>query len=124
MIIQVNIMTFLNAMINARDLLDGRVAVRQEAVDLGLLKVIHETRQWIDAKRAVGEHTEHLGQLSAQFDVFEEAMNADKRETTRNGLDLSYVARCLLFAASVGCANSASLLAVTLMLFFSTSKRV
>ncbi len=51
-----------------------------------------KNRQWIDSKRAVGEFTDALSQLSAQFEVFEEQMRSDKRETTRNNLDLSYVA--------------------------------
>ncbi len=45
--LKVNIMTFVNAMINAEYFLDGRVAVRQEFLDLGLLDVIAVCALWV-----------------------------------------------------------------------------
>ncbi len=90
-------MTFINTMINAREYLEERVAVRREFVDLGLLQVLQKLRLWIDNKRAVDERTESLTKLSSQFDVFQEAMLFDQRETTRGNLDLSYVLFCFIF---------------------------
>jgi len=87
--LKLNVMTFINAVINANDMLDGRVAIRQEFLDLGLMNVIVKTRNWVDMKRAYGNYTKNLKQLIAQFDVFEEAYRSDKRETTLNNLDLS-----------------------------------
>lgn len=61
---QINIMTFINAMVNAADLLERRVEVRREFIDLGLLDCIQTNRDWVDEHRASGNHVANMSQVT------------------------------------------------------------
>lgn len=43
--LKLRIMTFINAMINASDVLEGRVAVRREFIDLNFIEVLHVSNE-------------------------------------------------------------------------------
>ncbi|XXQ35067.1 FH2 domain-containing protein [Plasmodiophora brassicae] len=83
---QVDVTVFINTLINACNLLEDRVAIRREFIELGYLDIINQLRGGMAT--AVGFDAD-LQLLRSQLDLFESEMANDHRATMYNNVNLS-----------------------------------
>ena len=83
------VLTFINALINAVPLLEDRVSMRQQMVDLGLTTRLASINDVIDTHR--GDRWDSVEKLSVQLELYSQVRDADTRETLIAGVDFSDV---------------------------------
>ena len=83
------VLTFINALINAVPLLEDRVSMRQQMVDLGLTARLTSISDVIDSHR--GDRWDSVEKLSVQLELYGQVRDADSRETLIAGVDFSDV---------------------------------
>ena len=83
------VLTFINALINAVPVLEDRVAMRQQMVDLGLTTRLTSITDVIDGHR--GDRWDSVEKLSVQLELYGQVRDADSRETLIAGVDFSDV---------------------------------
>ena len=83
------VLTFINALINAVPLLEDRVSMRQQMVDLGLTTRLAHIQDVIDSHR--GDRWDSVEKLSVQLELYGQVRDADSRETLIAGVDFSDV---------------------------------